>query len=499
MVNQKENENINKTAIFDNEGLEINVNIYTIEKAKNTFLLNLNSYSKTELIENLKNLLALIESFLFKYLSEEEIKQIKIEKENESYDFFQLKEAVNVLNSFNNDLARELAREIAINSYAIFNRVLVKLKIAIPISKKDFKKKIITSFFDTINYKEYGFEDFEDFENSLLNEYEQKLKTLNLKNSRLNFLAFVYSILSRYDLDNLTIISGFARSGKSTFALQLIKRIYAFRLNKTFKDKELRDFLKREFLAKYTFYIPSYNEFSRRFEYENEKIFLVDEGYFSSDKRESMNKEQIDLSKSINAFANRKHITFLIIQFLSDLDLRFINRANILIHIYERGKALIFVKQKSFSYKIDVFGLENYLKGRINVKDKNVLLYLLKKKSIGIIKWKKLSSRIEKIDIEKELKEYSLNENVFFKHKFYDVYLLLKLYYQNLYSQQKEKEQIDKLKEFELIEKIKFKLSDGYDFDSLVNELKEKGINEKLAKRLVKKAKEKNEIEKLNI
>jgi len=366
-------------------------------------------------------------------------------------------------------------------------------------AKIDFKKKIIESFFDTINYKDYGFNDFEEFENALLNEYENRLKELNLYNSRLNFLAFVYSILPRYDLDNLTIISGFARSGKSTLALQLIKRIYAFRLNKSLRDKELMKFLKKEFLAKYTFYIPSYNEFSRRFEYENEKIFLIDEGYFSSDKRESMNKEQINLSKSINAFANKKHITFLIIQFLSDLDLRFINRANILIHCYERGKALIFIKQKSFSFKIDVFGLESYLKGRVNIKEKNVLLYLLKKKSIGILKWKKLSSRIEKIDIEKELREYAVNENVFFKHKFYDVYLLLKLYYQNLYSKEKEKEQIDKLKEFELIEKLKFKLSDGYDFDSLVDELRKKGINEKLAKRLVKKAKEKLEIEKLNV
>jgi hypothetical protein len=497
MSNEKES--IEKTAIFDNESLEINVNIYTIEKAKNTFLLNLNSYSKNELIENLKNLLGLIESFLYKYLTKEEINQIKMEIDKENYDFFQLKDAVNSLSAFDNDSAHELAREIAINSYAIFNRVLVKLKIAIPMSKKDFKKKIIESFFDTLNYKDYGFNDFEEFENALLSEYEQKLKELNLYNSRLNFLAFIYSILPRYDLDNLTIVSGFARSGKSTLALQLIKRIYAFRLNKSIKDKELIRFLKREFLAKYTFYIPSYNEFSRRFEYENEKVFLIDEGYFSSDKRESMNKEQINLSKSINAFANKKHITFLIIQFLSDLDLRFINRANILIHCYERGKALIFVKQKSFSFKIDIFGLENYLKRRVNIKDKNVLLYLLKKKAVGILKWKKLTSRIEKIDIEKELKEYVVNESVFFNHKFYDVYLLLKLYYQNLYSQQKEKEQIDKLREFELIEKLKFKLSDGYDFDSLVNELKIKGINEKLAKRLVKKAKEKLEIEKLNV
>jgi len=480
-----------KEAVFDNESLEINVNIATIEKAKNQFLLNLNSYSKIELIENLKNLLGLIESFLYKYLNEEEIKQIKIE----NYDFFQCRDAVNILQDLDLSDTREIAREICIISYSILNRELLRLRIAIPIVKKNFKKKIIEDFFDLVNVKNYNYEDFESFENALLNEYQQKIKELQLADKRINFLAFCYSKLKLYDLDGFTIITGFPRSGKSTLALDLTRRIFAFWLNVNLR--EATKYARDKWLKEYIYYIPSHFGFSRKFEKEREKIFLLDEGYFTGDRREAMNLQQIKTTQTINAFANRRHITFFLIQFSEDLDFRFFKRAIAWLHIYERGKALIFTREKSFSFKEDVFGVKKILES--NVRNKDMLYYMLKKRASGIISWKKLISREEKINFEKEITRIKLDYPL--QHKtFYDTYLIYKNYYQSVYTSQKEKEQIDKMKEFEIIEKLKSKMQkDKVDFDTLVNELKAKGINEKLAKKLVNKAKEKIEFEALNV
>jgi hypothetical protein len=486
-----EKEEGKKEAIFDNVSLEININIATIEKAKGQFFLNLNAYSKQELIENLKNLLGLIESFLYKYLTEEEIREIKIK----GYDFFQTKEAVNLLENLDINQARNVAREILIISYAILNKVLYRLRVAIPVVKKNFKKKIINDFYDLINVKNYGFENFEDFENALLNEYQQKIKELHLADKRINFLAFAYSKLKFYDLDGFTIITGFPRAGKSTLALDLTRRIFAFWLNTNLR--EATKYAREKWLWDYVYYIPSHFDFSRKYEKTREKIFLLDEGYFAGDKRLSMNPEQIKATESINAYANRNHIVFFIIQFSEDLDFRIFKRALAWIHCYERGKALIFTREKSFSFKEDVFNVQKVLKANINTKE--MFEYLLKKRATGILTWKKLNSREEKIDFDKEIINIKLGYPI--KHKlYYDIYLILKNYYQNLYTSQKEKEQIDKMKEFEIIEKLKAKMQkDKVDFDTLVNELVAKGISKKLATKLVNKAKEKIEFEALNV
>jgi len=483
-------ENLDKTAIFDNESLELNVNIYTIEKAKNQFLLNLNTFSKNEIVENLKNLLSLIESFLYKYLDEEEIKKIKIK----DYDFFEIKNSIELLDDLDLENTREASREIATISYAIFNKVLYKLKVAIPLIKRDFKKKIISDFFDIVNFKNYGFNSFEEFQNSLLNEYSEKIKKLGLKDTRLNFLAFCYDKLHVYDLDGFTVISGFPRVGKSTLALDLTRRIFAFRLEKTLK--EATKFARDNWLKNYVFYIPSHYEFSRRFERENDQIFLLDEGYFAGDRREAMNFQQIKTTQTINAFANHRHITFFIIQFSEDLDFRFFKRAIAWVHCYERGKALIFTRQKSFSFQNDIFGVEKIFKS--NIRNKDVYLYLLRRRALGKITWHKLASHEKSINFEKEINRLKLGYDL--KPKtYYDTYLILKNYYQGLYTEKKEKEKMDEMKEFEIIENIKARIKGNMTIEDITNELVAKGINEKIAKKLVKKAKEKLELENLAI
>jgi hypothetical protein len=79
------------------------------------------------------------------------------------------------------------------------------------------------------------------------------------------------------------------------------------------------------------------------------------------------------------------------------------------------------------------------------------------------------------------------------KKTYFDTYLILKAYYQNLYTKSKEKLEIDKIKEMELIDALN-KLDLVY--ERKIEYLKSKGLNEKMAKKILKKANEKLELEK---
>lgn len=272
---------------------------------------------------------------------------------------------------------------------------------------------------------------------------------MKIADTKLNYLSFLLAKAQTiYDLDNVVLISGYARTGKSTLALLLLTKIYAFNMHMQIKDavQYCKTLLKDNI-----FYIPSINKIVQMYAEKEKQVFIIDEGYFTADKRDALNKAHNELIKSLNAYANHNHISFVLLQDLADFDYRYFKKAKLLIQIYKRGKALLFGKTNNFAFRKNYFGLENLINGQIEFNDIFKNLHYLKHRSSYIFqfRWAKLQGNLpKKLDFY-----YSLikeNKPILSK-RLYTAYLIYKSYYQNLYMQaQKEKEK-DAIAEMEII------------------------------------------------
>ena len=161
-------------------------------------------------------------------------------------------------------------------------------------------------------------------------------------NKALDWYSANLAYLPRYDLEAPTVILGEARSGKSTLTLWLIKRYFEEKYaneNRAAVTRRVTDVLN-----KHTFY--SNEQRINPFVSEETPIWF-DESYLTFDRRRSMEEGNISLTGNLNVFANLKCPVFALIQNLSDLDERIINKSNVIL-VYERGDAYVFMRHKNF-------------------------------------------------------------------------------------------------------------------------------------------------------
>ncbi len=152
-------------------------------------------------------------------------------------------------------------------------------------------------------------------------------------------------ILPNYDIDTLNLIIGFARSGKSTLALDIIRRFLFFRNMSKDLNVCLPQFAK---IFRYNTAFDEDYDLQNNFKYIRAEPILIDEGYLVADRRFSMTDKQIRLTHTINTNARNNNSTFMLIQNSTDLDMRFIAKANTIFLITARNLAYVYVKSSKY-------------------------------------------------------------------------------------------------------------------------------------------------------
>lgn len=179
---------------------------------------------------------------------------------------------------------------------------------------------------------------------NVFNELQASFKWRNFRetNKTLDWYSHNLAWLPRYDLDSPTVILGEARSGKSTITLWLILRYFMDK----YPSESMSEIIRRVIavIQNTTFY--SNEQKANPFKVYETPVWF-DEAYFTFDKRNSMDQGNISLTGYMNAFASHKNPVFVLIQNLSDLDERIINKSNVIL-VYERGDAYVFMRHKNF-------------------------------------------------------------------------------------------------------------------------------------------------------
>ncbi len=189
-------------------------------------------------------------------------------------------------------------------------------------------------------------------------EYKEIREKIQLKNTPLNWLSYLLSKGSMYDLDFTLLLFGYARIGKSTLALHIIRRILAFKEIKPLQEID-KEIIEKEILKQILFY--DLDDLDKAKDIK-ESFRFFDEALFVGDKRESMMPNQIKLLKILNAYAKYHNINIIVIQNPMDLDMRLIRKANIIIPIVERGYAQVHIIPKNFPFVNDIFPLTDLSK-----------------------------------------------------------------------------------------------------------------------------------------
>jgi hypothetical protein len=199
----------------------------------------------------------------------------------------------------------------------------------------------------------------------------------------LNYSCYAISQMPKYDLDFNSVIVGAARTGKSVLLLQKARRIYASKwnipLNKV--DEALSFMWVKDHIIydKQNGLIP--------FKKFKSEVIAVDEAYFVADRRESMQKQQVEYTKNINKYASNNNMGFTLIQDLTDLDSRIYSKANEINLIDQRGSAYLYCRSKRYPIVKDTYQFEKFQK----------YAYLLMNNSVASSNLRGLPNFIKKI------------------------------------------------------------------------------------------------------
>ena len=154
-----------------------------------------------------------------------------------------------------------------------------------------------------------------------------------------------------YDISPFNIIFGVERISKTTLTAWLSYYYNLFRmpfnspLNQTETD-EFDTLIAAEYGRVSISRVQEYKKYL-----QNSKKFMIDdESIVTSDKRKAMQSNQLKMLTMLNVGAKNNNTLANLTQYLSDIDVRLVKRANFLTLVYEKGAALVFMPQKNFAF-----------------------------------------------------------------------------------------------------------------------------------------------------
>ena len=358
-------------------------NIARIDGIKTNFLMSFTALSPNSAQTQLSDILSNMQEVIQKYFSDVDIRKHTVKIGNEDIDFFTLKEYAKM-----NLQSKDLIRTIAENAFNIYNHFTKIIGVAIPTSKKNVKKKLISRLFSLIPNKNKAF-----YDNMMLG-YKNFLKLdYRYKNSLGNLAFYCISEMPKYDLNCNILMVGSARIGKSTHFLHGARRIYSARWKKSLDEVDL-ELINNGWVFDKIIY--SKEQGLEPIMKSKESVIGVDELYFVADRRNSMNTKQVEYTGKINAYASNNNTIFNLIQNLSDVDTRVYSSTNVLYLEYERGRALLYIKSKNFPIIKDTYEFEKFAKNPELLGDMNTALDHLKRipSYIGEVRYSNMEGNV---------------------------------------------------------------------------------------------------------
>lgn len=232
------------------------------------------------------------------------------------------------------------------------------------------------------------------FYSDLKEGYLKWIKEQNLHRNTLTFTSWCYSKIPDMDLDGHAVIVGEARSGKDTLMLWYFILIYAIRNNCSIEDAKSA-IIALDLLRKLIIY-TSLNFQNNGVIFNTTKSTVgIDEGALAVNKKRTMYGEQVDYTSYLDVLADNNNVIFTLIQNLTNLDSAIINKAVSVTAIYERGKSLLYTKNKNFPIIKHTYNFDHFQKNQYLLKDKNLGIHRLQRDSLysGKIKWSNLGEQ----------------------------------------------------------------------------------------------------------
>lgn len=330
--------------------------LFTIEQMRSNFVMVLPELNIKDAQEQLRSLFTLMLGIMEKYFSSpkhNDIDKYKIKIDGKEYSFYDLKKYADL--DLNDKVLTRAIAESAFNIYDHFSR---ELKVALPTSKTNFKKKVLSRIYSIIPNKNKAF--YNDF----VIGFQQYLKLdKELRPTKTNFINYAVARAQEFDLNINILIIGKGRAGKSTKMLQDARHIYAYKWKLSLAETEQR-LIKNEWVFKNIIYTN--DQSLAPFKEGKGEIIAGDESYFTADARAGMRSENIKFTSRANIYADRNNICYSLIQNYPDIDKRIKSGANIVYLVYERSKALTFIRHGNLpiianTHDFDIFEKKPYL------------------------------------------------------------------------------------------------------------------------------------------
>ena len=308
--------------------------INDVETTRRQFSLSISRYtSSTDAVSDLLDITIAIRGLLDDYFHE---KGLRVQAEG--YTIAEYQNALEEILEKRVRVSPLYIRKLTQNISKIWAEGFMRpLNIVLPTQAPDFKRRFAAAFYSVLGDKEFGYDKFHA-------DYLKAMKILDLKDAAyFDWTAYCISRRPSFDLDTNIGIIGPARISKSTLMMRFAERINEF----WWADKRIKesDFDKSWPLAHIAWDAGQGFEAFRKF---RKNIIANDESYFTSDRRQSMNKVNIRYLQMMNALASYNNIVFTVIQNYQDLDSRIKSKLTALFTVYERGSALAYCSNTSF-------------------------------------------------------------------------------------------------------------------------------------------------------
>ena len=345
--------------------------IGNIERMKSGYLMELEGMQKSARIEQLLDLLSNMQVLMESYNFDDYLKKNLVN----GYSFYYVKDHVT-----DTDGELEFVRLASEIAFTNWKNVLRMLGVGLPTYRSSVKKKVIDSLFQLAGDLD---------EDKLIADFNA-LNARYCGKTKFDFFTYCVSRLKDYDIDFNMVVVGKARSSKSTFGEQFVKRFYSLR-GFDFYAKIAGRPMYEAWVNDRCIY--DQKQGSNAIRSGEDQVNMWDETGKTHDRRKSMTKGQVQNTSDMNFFASKRNVNLMLIQNFSDLDLRATTKASAVLIVVERGRGLLFVDARYIPLAKDQFSFEQIMQNPDILKYAPMAIHMLKRMSSYVceLTWDKMA------------------------------------------------------------------------------------------------------------
>lgn len=364
--------------IFTLHGVDLK-RLYDIEDERSLFVRNMEQFGEYERLEKLKSLLNEMQQILESY----QFNDYLMERYVNGFTFYNVLEQIDITEG---DL--DFCRAGSTIAFTVWRECIRKLGATLPthsVNSESTKQKIIRRMMSLARGVD---------EKALIEEY----KLHGLRDSNVNFLSYILSIMFRYDLDANIMIVGKARSSKTTLACWLWELIYGYRGLNLFLNERYKKLVDAHYIFDNTTGMTAIKEARKG------DVNWFDELYLTFDRRKSMKSAQVETTSFLNFYASNNCVNLFLIQNFTDADQRITTKSTALILVLERGFGMLFSDSKFLPIFRDQFGLDAILDNPSLGKERELALHMLRsmREYICDLNWQPRGAELDESGVVQE-------------------------------------------------------------------------------------------------